>query len=85
MSEIYFYLGAFILVYNQWILKGKGVEEWKLAPMIGMFHDRGQSSQFLKNIAAGSERAAFSGSGFECGDNTSFVGNVAHSSLAGYW
>jgi hypothetical protein len=53
--------------------------------MIGMFHDRGQSSQLLKNIAAGSERAAFSGSGFECGDNTSFVGNVAHSSLAGYW
>jgi hypothetical protein len=53
--------------------------------MIGMFHDRGESSQLLKNIAAGSERAAFTGPGFECGDNTSFVGNVAHSSLAGYW
>jgi len=53
--------------------------------MIGMFHDEGLNSILHNNIAAGSERAGFSGAGVECGDTTSFVGNIAHSSLAGYW
>ena len=50
-----------------------------------MFHDAGDNNMFRRNIAAGSERAGFSGSGVECGDMTSFVGNIAHSSLVGYW
>jgi hypothetical protein len=53
--------------------------------MIGMFHDEGSNSKFLYNFAAGSERAGFSGAGVACDDATSFVGNEAHSSLAGYW
>ena len=53
--------------------------------MIGMFHDGGTNSILHNNVAAGSERAGFSGAGVECGDTTSFVGNLAHSSLAGYW
>jgi hypothetical protein len=39
----------------------------------------------MYNFAAGSERAGFSGAGVACDDATSFVGNEAHSSLAGYW
>jgi len=53
--------------------------------MIGMFHDEGSNSKFLYNFAAGSERAGFSGAGVACDDTTSFIGNEAHSSLAGYW
>jgi hypothetical protein len=35
----------------------------KLEAMIGMYHDAGVGSIFVDNIAAGSERAGFSGSG----------------------
>ena len=52
----------------------------------GMFANRGHfGNKFLYNIAAGSERAGFTGNGVDCGDNSSFAGNEAHSSLAGYW
>jgi cysteine-rich repeat protein len=64
-------------------IQGKGVMEEKL--MQGMFQDRGIGSNFLGNIAAGSERAGFVGDGVECGDTSSFTANVAHSVLAGYW
>lgn len=53
--------------------------------MIGMFHDEGLATLLHNNVAAGSERAGFSGSGVECGDTTSFQGNEAHSCLSGYW
>ena len=66
-------------------IQGKGMFEAKLNAMIGMFHDRGKLSVFEGNVAAGSERAGFSGPGVACSDFTSFVGNEAHSCLAGYW
>ena len=44
-------------------IQGKGVMEPKL--MQGMFQDRGIGSNFLGNIAAGSERAGFVGDGAE--------------------
>ena len=66
-------------------IQGPGLAMPKLNAMIGMFHDQGVATILHHNIAAGSERAGFSGSGVACGDTTSFVGNVAHSSLAGYW
>jgi hypothetical protein len=65
--------------------QGKGLKSAKLEAMIGMFHDAGVNTILRHNVAAGSERAGFSGSGVACGDTTSFVGNIAHSSLAGYW
>jgi hypothetical protein len=65
--------------------QGKGLNDPKLEAMIGMFHDAGVNTIWRHNVAAGSERAGFSGSGVACGDTTSFVGNIAHSSLAGYW
>jgi hypothetical protein len=60
-------------------------ESLKLNAMIGMFHDDGVNTIWRHNVAAGSERAGFSGSGVACGDTTSFVGNIAHSSMNGYW
>jgi len=60
-------------------------ESRKLNAMIGMFHDDGVNTIWRHNVAAGSERAGFSGSGVACGDTTSFVGNIAHSSMNGYW
>ena len=66
-------------------IQGKGMFEAKLNAMVGMFHDRGTLSVFEGNVAAGSERAGFSGPGVACSDFTSFVGNEAHSCLAGYW
>ena len=66
-------------------IQGKGLASPKLNAMIGMFHDGGTNSKFAGNIAAGSERAGFSGPGVACGDTQSFVQNVAHSVLAGYW
>ena len=65
--------------------QGMGLAFAKLAAMIGMFHDAGVNTILRHNVAAGSERAGFSGSGVACGDTNSFVGNIAHSSLAGYW
>ena len=65
--------------------QGRGLAFAKLAAMIGMFHDAGVNTILRHNVAAGSERAGFSGSGVACGDTTSFVGNIAHSSLAGFW
>ena len=53
--------------------------------MNGMFHDEGVASVFLNNVAAGSERAGFSGPGVACHDTSSFTGNEAHACLAGYW
>lgn len=53
--------------------------------MIGMYHDEGRDTLMHNNVAAGSERAGFSGSGVQCGDTTSFVGNEAHSCLNGFW
>jgi len=66
-------------------IQGKGLAKEKLNAMIGAFHDSGTRSMIHRNIAAGSERAGFSGAGVECGDSVSFVSNLAHSSLAGYW
>jgi hypothetical protein len=53
--------------------------------MIGMFHDEGVSTILNGNVAAGSERAGFSGPGVDCDDTESFVGNEAHSCLVGFW
>ncbi len=53
--------------------------------MIGMFHDGGKDTRILRNVAAGSERAGFSGPGTDCGNREIFRGNEAHSSLAGFW
>lgn len=64
--------------------QGKGMTAAKLEAMIGMYHDAGSHSILVDNVAAGSERAGFSGSGVSCGDAVSFAGNEAHSSLFGY-
>jgi len=56
----------------------------KLDPMIGMFHDEGVNSILHGNVAAGSERAGFSGAGVACGDYTSFVANEVLPSVALY-
>ena len=53
--------------------------------MIGMFHDGGQNTKMMRNVAAGSERAGFSGPGSDCGNAELFRANVAHSALAGFW
>ena len=65
----------------------------KFTPMIGMFHDNGQSTKLFGNVAAGSERAGFSGPGSTCdlatspvgiSSSTFFDGNTAHSCLFGF-
>ena len=43
--------------------QGKGMTSAKTEAMIGMYHDAGLGSVFVDNIAAGSERAGFSGPG----------------------
>jgi hypothetical protein len=53
--------------------------------MIGMFHDGGQNTKMLRNVAAGSERAGFSGPGTDCGNAELFRANEVHSALAGFW
>jgi hypothetical protein len=65
--------------------QGKGLEFDKVRAMIGMFHDGGKDTRILHNVAAGSERAGFSGPGTDCGNREIFRGNEAHSSLAGFW
>ena len=57
----------------------------KLRAMIGMFHDGGQNTKMLRNVAAGSERAGFSGPGTDCGNVELFRANEVHSALAGFW
>ncbi len=57
----------------------------KLRAMIGMFHDEGNKTRLWNNVAAGSERAGFSGAGQDCADSWLFQGNEALSCLAGYW
>ena len=64
---------------------GDHAQDLKLTPMIGMFHDQAKDSKITNNIAAGSERAGFSGPGRACGDDQSFAGNLAHSALNGFW
>jgi hypothetical protein len=53
--------------------------------MIGMFHDSGEETKVLRNVAAGSERAGFSGPPIDCGNVELFRANEAHSSMAGFW
>lgn len=50
-----------------------------------MFHDDGTATILNGNVAAGSERAGFTSPGVQCDDTVSFVGNEAHSCLAGFW
>jgi hypothetical protein len=58
----------------------------KLRAMIGMFHDGGDTSILAGNVAAGSERAGFSGPGVSCNSSTAPAArNEAHACLAGYW
>ena len=57
----------------------------KLDIMMGLFHDGGQSSVLVGNVAAGSERAGFSGPGTGCNITAQTLRNEAHSSLVGYW
>jgi hypothetical protein len=72
-------------------VQGLGMSNAKLDAMIGMFHDSGDGSVFVSNVAAGSERAGFSGPGVSCDvvaqgfSSTSFDGNSVHSSLSGFW
>eukprot|EP00961_Rhodomonas_salina_P088399 1188685-Rhodomonas_salina.3 len=65
--------------------QGKGLDRPKLEAMIGMFHDDGTATILNGNVAAGSERAGFTSPGVQCDDTVSFVGNEAHSCLAGFW
>ncbi len=65
--------------------QGTGLAQEKVRAMIGMFHDGGQNTKMLRNVAAGSERAGFSGPGIECGNVELFRGNEVHSALAGFW
>jgi hypothetical protein len=54
--------------------------------MIGMFHDGGDATLLAGNVAAGSERAGFSGSGIPCNSSVAPAArNEAHACLAGYW
>ncbi len=54
--------------------------------MVGMYHDGGIRTRMTNNRAAGSERSGFSGPGAPCTVGSDWLGgNVAHSSLAGYW
>jgi hypothetical protein len=58
----------------------------KFTPMIGMFHDNGQSTKLFGNVAAGSERSGYTGYGISYYPNTaSDVPNEAMSCLVGYW
>jgi hypothetical protein len=57
----------------------------KVRAMIGMFHDGGENTKVHRNVAAGSERAGFSGPPIDCGNLDLFRGNEAHSSMAGFW
>jgi hypothetical protein len=66
-------------------LQGKRLAFDKLRAMIGMFHDGGENSKILRNVAAGSERAGFSGPPIDCGNVDLFRANEAHSSMAGFW
>ena len=75
-----FYLLIFVLDWQ-----GNGLMLEKVRAMIGMFHDGGQNTKMLRNVAAGSERAGFSGPGSDCGNVELFRGNEAHSALAGFW
>jgi hypothetical protein len=68
-------------LFNQ----GKRLAFDKLRAMIGMFHDNGQNTKVLRNVAAGSERAGFSGPPVDCGNMDLFRANEAHSSMAGFW
>jgi hypothetical protein len=65
--------------------QGAEMFELKLSPMMGMYHDQGKGTIIKGNVAAGSERAGFSGPGALCSDHESFLGNEAHSALNGYW
>ena len=65
--------------------QGKGLVLEKVRAMIGMFHDGGQNTKMLRNVAAGSERAGFSGPGTDCGNVELFRANEVHSALAGFW
>jgi hypothetical protein len=54
--------------------------------MIGMFHDGGERTVLVGNVASGSERAGFSGRGIPCNSSTTpGTRNEAHACLAGYW
>jgi hypothetical protein len=58
----------------------------KLRPMIGMFHDTGQTTKLVANVASGSERSGFSGPGISCGSNViQSLENEALSCLNGFW
>lgn len=74
-------------------MQGLGLANMKLDAIIGMFHDGGRNSYILSNVAAGSERAGFSGPGSTCdlatspvgsSSSTFFDGNTAHSCLFGF-
>lgn len=65
--------------------QGAEIFEIKLTPMMGMFHNQGHDTMMVRNVAAGSERAGFTGPGVLCSDDVSFAGNEAFSALAGYW
>jgi hypothetical protein len=56
----------------------------KLRTMIGMFHDNGQNTEYVGNVAAGSERSGYSGYGIGCSSNKTLP-NEATSCLSGYW
>ena len=60
------------------------MDQEKLKPMIGMFHDSAQDTTLIGNIAAGSERSGISGPGTSCSANWSSP-NEALSCLTGFW
>lgn len=67
-------------------LQGNGLSKEKLQAMIGMFHDGGDRTILAGNVAAGSERAGFSGPGVSCNVSSAPAAiNEAHACLSGYW
>jgi hypothetical protein len=72
--------------------QGDGLANSKLNAMVGMFCDSGNNTVLLSNVAAGSERAGFSGPGTQCSAGQPAPAapapsqwNEATSCLAGFW